>query len=827
MGGEEEIVETSNMNSVDPSSVGSAISRRFVIRTAFVLVIGAVLSHNYIAMMKSLNLNAENVARAELHTTFPPSTTLTKEKSLTTNLHTNRNGKAESSTITSPVCHPHFRAALPNTTTGWSTAKKFKRLYFYHVRKAGGTNLGRYFEKVAAHYGLTFTIVEYDNAEYPGSRNIADDEGDEATFYVTHLREPISRSISHFKYQGRWDCEQLVKNSSYVPREGTAKKLETWNTTTGHDYDQVHPCQSQNDGGTTSYKFFLSACAVNCYSQWFSGLSCPLALPTNDYDDDDRSMEQQYTIAKSKLLRYNFIVLIEQLSNPTYVNAIERFFGVPGVSNRDVHPWCEVEAQYTNKKIPVPYNKDTIDALTRLNAVDIQLYNEMTNCLLKNNNGDDIVESIVKQFPSFDATRFSIDPAIQIDHDVWERRNPGRGYMTPGRAFRAKFVSNIDDVSSDDGDDAHDDNKMTPEEMRSPACRPHFSVALPPTNGTNNNANADANAFTTNQKFTRLYFYHTRKAGGTNLKQYFRKVAKHYGLIFDYDEYTVAEDPGSHHDESTFYVTNLREPVSRSISHFKYEGRWDCKQLVKNTSTYNISYIPTEDNANTLEEGWITNYGQNGIRMIPCALSNGTKYFKMVTCGIMCYIQWFAGQSCPVGDKQSLKQLEARMQSDPAERERSLMMQYQAARQKLGRYNLIIISEYLNDPKYVSAIEDMFGVPGVSQRSYYPWCEVESHNANKLIPLTISNDSLVNLTTSNQLDTFLYDEYASCLQYRMKKDFPVWDSSRFQGNMEIQKDYKEWESLNPPYKKPSPIPQTWLDHPDNHKWAKKLTNNTS
>jgi hypothetical protein len=808
-------------------------------------------------MMKSLNLNAENVALAELHTTLPPPSTSTrKKKSVSTNSRNAINSKADMSTITSPVCHPHFLAALPDkktnndtttTTNGgyyWSNSVKFKRLYFYHVRKAGGTNLGRYFEKVAAQYGLTFTIVEYDNAEFPGSHVVVDhdEEEDGATFYVTHLREPISRSISHFKYQGRWDCEQLVKNTSYVPHEDMANKLETWNTTTGHYYDAINstpPCQLQNnDGSSSTYKFFLSACAVNCYSQWFSGLSCPLVLsptktPTttttndddDDDDDDDRSMEQQYTIAKSKLLRYNFIVLIEQLSNPTYVNAVERFFGVPGVSNRDVHPWCEVEAQYTNKKIPVPYNKETIDALTELNAVDIQLYNEMTNCLLQGD--DEKKKKIVTKFPSFDSTRFSINTTLQIDHELWEQRNPGRGYMTPGRAFRAKFVTNIDDVSSDDNgddDDGNGESKMTPEEMRSPACRPHFSVALPPSNSSTTNNN-NANAFTINKKFTRLYFYHTRKAGGTNLKQYFRKVAKHYGLIFDYDEYTTAEDPGSH-DKSTFYVTNLREPVSRSISHFKYEGRWDCKQLVMNTSTYNMSYIPTEDNANTLEDGWITNYGQNGIRNIPCALSNGTKYFKMVTCGVMCYVQWFAGQSCPNGDRQSLKQLEARMINDPSERERSLMMQYQVARQKLGRYNLIVISEKLNDSKYVSAIEDMFGVPGVSQRSYYPWCEVESHNANKLIPLTISNDTLVNLTMSNQLDTYLYDEYASCLQYRMKKDFPVWDSSRFQGKL-VRKDYKEWEALNPPYKKPYPIPQAWLDHPTNHKWAKKLTNNSS
>ena len=41
---------------------------------------------------------------------------------------------------------------------------------------------------------------------------------------------------------------------------------------------------------------------------------------------------------------------------------------------------------------------------------------------------------------------------------------------------------------------------------------------------------------------------------------YFEKVAAHHGLIFASTEYEAAEKPGSRDD--TFYVTNLREPVS-------------------------------------------------------------------------------------------------------------------------------------------------------------------------------------------------------------------------------------------------------------------------
>ena len=47
-----------------------------------------------------------------------------------------------------------------------------------------GTTLRRYLQKVAAHHGLKYKVFEYGMAEDPGSYE------DEATLYVTHLREP-------------------------------------------------------------------------------------------------------------------------------------------------------------------------------------------------------------------------------------------------------------------------------------------------------------------------------------------------------------------------------------------------------------------------------------------------------------------------------------------------------------------------------------------------------------------------------------------------------------------------------------------------------------
>ena len=85
----------------------------------------------------------------------------------------------------SPACHPHFHHFTSNTT--WNTAK-FKRIYFYHTRKAGGTSLGNYFSRVADQYGLEFDQGEWIEAEEPGTHELP-------TFYVTHLREPVSQSV--------------------------------------------------------------------------------------------------------------------------------------------------------------------------------------------------------------------------------------------------------------------------------------------------------------------------------------------------------------------------------------------------------------------------------------------------------------------------------------------------------------------------------------------------------------------------------------------------------------------------------------------------------
>ena len=240
--------------------------------------------------------------------------------------------------------------------------------------------MNKYLVKVAQTYGIKIQWIEWNPMEEPGTQL---DKDKEDTFYVTHLREPIDRSISHFKYNGRWPCKTLVKGD-FVPTEENAFKLESWNGTNGHD--RKDSCKNHR----TSSSFSLGDCAVNCYTQWFGGLNCPRwQVP----------MEQQYEVAMSKLLKYNLVVVIEKLRDPKYVQAIEDFFGVKGILERGV-PFCERKSHKANEENPLIVHNETRHKLTELNRLDLKLYHEISDCLEGGNYGN---------IPKWDGSRFMLN----------------------------------------------------------------------------------------------------------------------------------------------------------------------------------------------------------------------------------------------------------------------------------------------------------------------------------------------------------------------------------------------------------------------------------
>lgn len=183
--------------------------------------------------------------------------------------------------------------------------------------------------------------------------------------------------------QGRWNCKDLIRirnGGDFIPTEDNAMKIDTWNSTGGH---VPTSCLHSN--------LKLGTCAVNCYAQWFSG-ACP---------EHNATMSQQYRAAMAMLLRYNFIVVLEWMSDPNYVSAVEDFFGVPGMDVKRA-AYCERTSHIANSMVPLVIRNDTMEKLIELNEVDISLYRELTSCL---DHGED--GGVRYSFPAFDADRFN------------------------------------------------------------------------------------------------------------------------------------------------------------------------------------------------------------------------------------------------------------------------------------------------------------------------------------------------------------------------------------------------------------------------------------
>lgn len=229
-----------------------------------------------------------------------------------------------------------------------------------------------YLEKVAAHYKIDLQMKEYNHAsieEEVGSRN--------DTFYVTNMRDPVDRSVSHFKYLGRWDCEQLTKNESFVPTEDNARPFRAWGETGGFE---PSPCDAP---------FSLVSCAVNCYLQTYSGAGC-----------SSDGWFTEYNLALDRLLRYNMILVFEKFKDPGYVAAVERFFGVGGFNGKRLTMFCGPESREANERVPLTVKFEHVLRLTRLNAMDNRLYKD----LVKSCWGDE--KEVDYSFAKVDPSRF-------------------------------------------------------------------------------------------------------------------------------------------------------------------------------------------------------------------------------------------------------------------------------------------------------------------------------------------------------------------------------------------------------------------------------------
>lgn len=214
------------------------------------------------------------------------------------------------------------------------------------MRKSGGSTVWKYFRDVALHYGLEFVHVE--GTKHPELRQY-----NASTFYVTHFREPVARTISHFKFGHRWDCNKMMKDPLFVPTlNNTISTLEKW----------IHRKEAVGDT--------LWACSSNCHARWAAQ---NFTLPVNEMEH--RSLLKQ---AREQLQSFNFIVITNWMKDPKYVKEVEKMFGVSGFKQR-TSP-CAPEMAVANQKVPLHVANETNLEIQQLNTIDTTLYRELSTC---------------------------------------------------------------------------------------------------------------------------------------------------------------------------------------------------------------------------------------------------------------------------------------------------------------------------------------------------------------------------------------------------------------------------------------------------------------
>eukprot|EP00924_Labyrinthula_sp_SR-Ha-C_P004060 snap_masked-scaffold_3-processed-gene-12.30-mRNA-1 protein AED:1.00 eAED:1.00 QI:0/-1/0/0/-1/1/1/0/288 len=251
-------------------------------------------------------------------------------------------------------------------------AEKYDSLLFYHSRKAFGSTLRKFFGAVAKEFSLEYKVIEGNLA--PNSLK------DDKTFYVVNLRDPVSRSISQYKYEGRWSCRQLVRNKTlFVPTLNNQRDFMTWitaNVTDEHcidiDKKQIYLKEHKHSMGqyNTNYKKCgqkVWTCSYDCYLRWFNQGYLTML-------NTQKQRETALNNAKSKMHKYDMVVISEQLQNPTIVEQFEGYFHNK-VQLRRVSPWCDAESKAANQKLPWEASEKEMEIARDNNKWDSNLYN--------------------------------------------------------------------------------------------------------------------------------------------------------------------------------------------------------------------------------------------------------------------------------------------------------------------------------------------------------------------------------------------------------------------------------------------------------------------
>jgi hypothetical protein len=296
----------------------------------------------------------------------------------------------------SPVCFPFH--SLTNSLLDNNTRRTISRIYFAHMRKASGTTLRSYLSNVATQYGLDFAVGEGGRFELPGSN--------EHTLYVTHFRDPYRRSLSHFEYEIRWTCQDLVYNTTFVPTLANAVNLISWIYEDHKNHHQIssHLSASITGSNDTTANIIIDAekacrrakqrylweCSYNCYIRWMNH-------PDGACDGPSSHQQNSYYFSQAlrRFRQYDVVVDVDRLLSKSlkdgntdshdgenitngYVRGLEQWFGLDGILKRNIPMFCFRPSRNANRRSPLIITNETRTELYRRNQADYDLIGALT-----------------------------------------------------------------------------------------------------------------------------------------------------------------------------------------------------------------------------------------------------------------------------------------------------------------------------------------------------------------------------------------------------------------------------------------------------------------
>lgn len=263
-------------------------------------------------------------------------------------------------------------------------------VFFNHMRKAAGTTVNEWFARIGRARG--FKVHQREFTYFDATASFTQCNTDE--FFVTALREPISRHISEYYYRGpaknyntRWHnpryCHTLTEgaNASACLAELADMVSEpTWMRWLTNDSVRIN--NKAHGGAEAAFK--PGAYVANTYIEYLAARDCAYRRSRNGGGCDDHpcaavTAPPPLRRAIEVMTAHDLVIIVEWLDEPGYLmwlNSLLRLDGntslMPGAENVNHHAPSSVDATERPARPDPP--AAALALMRKENAADTRLY---------------------------------------------------------------------------------------------------------------------------------------------------------------------------------------------------------------------------------------------------------------------------------------------------------------------------------------------------------------------------------------------------------------------------------------------------------------------